>query len=179
MKKINKKYGILLWITGLSGSGKTTISKLIFKDFKKNYGPTVLISGDDIRNIFNLKGYDKETRLIIGKKYIKLCKLFINQKINVIFSVAGLFHELRKIARKSIKNYCEIYIKTNIVNLKRKKKKIFYRKKMQNVWGLDIKPELPKNPDIIINNTFKDDVSYLSNELIKKITKILKYEKKK
>ena len=50
---------------------------------------------------------------------------------------------------------------------------------MQNVWGLDIKPELPKNPDIIINNTFKDDMSYLSNELIKKVTKILKYEKKK
>lgn len=178
MKKINKKYGILLWITGLSGSGKTTISKLIFKDFKKNYGPTVLISGDDIRNIFNLKSYDKKTRLLIGKKYVKFCKFFINQKINVIFSVAGLFHELRKIAKKSIPNYCEIYMKTNIVDLKRKKKKIFYRKKIQNVWGLDIKPELPKNPDITINNTFKVNMNSLSNELIKKITKNLIYEKK-
>ena len=48
--KINKKKGILFWITGLSGTGKTSIGKKIKKDIVKNYGPTLLVNGDDIRN---------------------------------------------------------------------------------------------------------------------------------
>tara|TARA_B110000971_G_C19602616_1_gene316782 strand:- start:198 stop:353 length:156 start_codon:yes stop_codon:yes gene_type:complete len=51
MKKYNK--GILFWITGFSGSGKTQISKKIHSQIKKNYGSTILLSGDDIRKIFN------------------------------------------------------------------------------------------------------------------------------
>ena len=55
MKKINKNKGIVFWITGLSGSGKTTLAKKIKKDISKIYGPTIMISGDDIRKIFGLK----------------------------------------------------------------------------------------------------------------------------
>ena len=66
-KKINKNKGILFWVTGLSGSGKTTISKKIKKDISKNYGPTIVVSGDDLRQIFNLKGYSYSERLILNK----------------------------------------------------------------------------------------------------------------
>ena len=52
MKKNNK--GLLFWITGLSGSGKTQISKKIYPELKRKYGPTVFFSGDDIRRIFQL-----------------------------------------------------------------------------------------------------------------------------
>ena len=55
LKKINKNKGILFWITGLSGSGKTEISKLIHKFINDKYGKTLLISGDDVRDIFNIK----------------------------------------------------------------------------------------------------------------------------
>ena len=57
MKKKIKNKGILFWVTGLSGSGKTTISKLIKKDIIKNYGPTLLVSGDDLRTIFHFNKY--------------------------------------------------------------------------------------------------------------------------
>ena len=56
-KKIYLNKGILFWVTGLSGSGKTTISRKIKKYIEENYGPTLLVSGDDIRNIFNFKKY--------------------------------------------------------------------------------------------------------------------------
>ena len=55
-KKVKNK-GIVFWITGLSDSGKTQIGKKVKKDIIKNYGPTILFSGDDIRNIFDLKKY--------------------------------------------------------------------------------------------------------------------------
>ena len=51
----NKNKGILFWITGLSGSGKTTIAKKIRPFISKKYGPTIIINGDDMRNIFKLR----------------------------------------------------------------------------------------------------------------------------
>ena len=70
-KKIYANKGILFWVTGLSGSGKTTISKKIKKDIEKLYGPTLLVSGDDIRNIFDFKKYTAEERKTLVFKYCK------------------------------------------------------------------------------------------------------------
>ena len=53
----------LLWITGLTGSGKTTLGKKIFEKIKANYPNTIFINGDDIRNIFSLEAYDIKSRL--------------------------------------------------------------------------------------------------------------------
>ena len=168
-----KKIGKVFWITGLSGSGKTSIANKIKDEIIIKYGPTICISGDQIRKIFKLKGYSKKERLEIGKKYLKFIKFITKEKINVIFSVVGLFHELHKLNRKLFPNYLEIYIKSNFNKIKSKRKKIFYRKKFKNVWGQDIKPEFPKNPDIIIHNNFNKTVGKLSSELIKKINKKL------
>ena len=114
MKKINKKKGILFWVTGLSGSGKTTLGNKIKKDIAKIYGPTLMVSGDDIRSIFNLKGYDYNERLKILKKYTKFVKYITNQKINIIFAVVGMVESTRKWNRKNIDNYVEIYIKSEL-----------------------------------------------------------------
>ena len=92
LKKIDQKKGILFWVTGLAGSGKTSISKILRNKIEKRYGPTVVLSGDDIRNIFNLKSYDYSSRLEIGKKYCKLAKKLTDQNINVIFAVIGMFN---------------------------------------------------------------------------------------
>ena len=167
--KINKKYGICFYIIGLSGSGKSTIGKLIKKDIEKKYGKTILIHGDEIRGIYNLKGYDKDYRLNLGKSNSDLCKLVTKQGINIIFTTVGLIHKLQKYNRINIKNYKEIYIKAEIKTLLKKKKKIFYKRKTKLVWGVDLKPEFPKKPDIIINNNFKKSVKNLSQELIKQL----------
>ena len=76
-KKIKNK-GVVFWITGLSGTGKPSIGKNIKKDIVKNYGPTLVVSGDDIRNAFNLNKYDKISRLKIGKQYTRFCKILTN-----------------------------------------------------------------------------------------------------
>ena len=131
LRKINKKKGILFWVTGLSGSGKTTIAKKITRKINKLYGPTVVISGDNLRNMFNLKGYSYKDRLDTVKKYCKLSKFLTSQKINVIFAVIGMMDPVRDWNRKNIDNYVEIYIKSEIKEIirRRKKKFIFYQKK--------------------------------------------------
>ena len=174
MKKINKNKGIVFWITGLSGSGKTTLAKKIKKDISKIYGPTIMISGDDLRKIFGLKGYEYLDRVEILKKYCQFCKYISNQKINIILAVAGLIEGPRKWNRKNIENYIEIYVKSNIKNIiSSKKKRIYLKKNPGKITGIDIKPEYPKSPDIIVNNSFKISTDKIAIKLLKSINKLL------
>lgn len=178
MKKIDKNKGILFWITGLSGSGKTTLGKKIHKNIIKKFGPTLMVSGDDIRKIFKLKGFESNQRLEITKKYSNFAKYVTDQKINVIFAVVGMFDEPRKWNKLKIKNYIEIFIKSNIKNIIRiNKKKIYKKKNPGKLIGIDIKPQYPKKPDIIISNSFKLTSDKMSKILMKKIIN-LTYEKK-
>ena len=50
--QLYKKYGIVFWITGISGSGKSSLSRMIYPFVKKNFGPTIILSGDNLRKIF-------------------------------------------------------------------------------------------------------------------------------
>ena len=82
MKKIriSKKKGILFWITGFPGSGKTAIANKIKSEIIKSYGPTIVISGDNLRKIFNyvkdgitewIHQWKKKNWKTTGKKQVK------------------------------------------------------------------------------------------------------------
>mgnify|MGYP001164897051 FL=1 len=172
--KLKKNKGIVFWITGLSGSGKTSISKKILPFIKKKFGPTLAFSGDELRNILNFKKYDRKDRLQIGYIYSSLCQNISNQKINLVIDVVGLFDQVRKNNRKKIKNYCEIYIKSSLNKIIKKGKKKIYHNKRNKVWGVNINPEFPKKSHIIINNNFDRPISALTNELKNKILKTIK-----
>ena len=169
MKKLKKNKGILFWITGLSGSGKTTIAEKIKDDISKKYGPTITLSGDDLRKVFNYNKFSRKNRLTYALSYSKICKYITDKKINVILSTVSLFHKVRKWNKLNIKNYIEIYIEADINKLIKKRKKFFYKGNYKNIVGKNLKAEFPKNPDIIIKNNFKKSLNNLSKELIKKI----------
>ena len=174
MEKRNRKKGILFWITGLSGSGKTTLGKTIHKDITKLYGPTIMISGDNLRKIFKLNGHKKEERLKLSNSYCQFAKYLTNQKINIIFAVVSMFDKPRKWNRQNIKNYVEIYVKSDLKKIIRlKKKKIYHKKNIKNLVGIDIVPEFPKKPNIIIKNFFSKSKEKISKELVQKIKKII------
>jgi adenylylsulfate kinase len=115
---------------------------------------------------------DKNYRKQVGKQYTKFLRLIIEKKVNVLFSVVGLFHELHKYNRKQLKNYIEILIDANFKKTELRKQKFFYKKKINNVWGRDIEPEYPKKPHIVLKNDFKKNKNSLSIELIKKINNL-------
>jgi len=179
-KKIikNKKKGIVFWVTGFSGSGKTTLGKKIKEDITRTYGPTIMISGDDIRKIFKLNGYEYKDRLTVLKKYCQFAKYIANQKINIILAVVGMIEAPRKWNRANIDNYVEIYIKSNLNKIiKLNKKKIYKKKNPGKLIGINIKPEFPKKPDIIFLNDFSLSTNNLAKKLFNKI-KILLNKKK-
>ena len=70
LNEIKKNKGILFWITGLSGSGKTTIAEKIKRTLLNKYGPTVIVSGDNLRKMFNFRGQNRTC----NQKVYKLIK---------------------------------------------------------------------------------------------------------
>ena len=171
---LKKNYGILFWITGLSGSGKTGVSKKIVKTIRKDYGKTIVLSGDEIRNIFDLKGYSYEERLKTVLGYCKLARKITSQNINVIFAVIGMMDEVRNYNKKYQKNYVEIYIKSDVNKIYKANMKKLYHRNVKKIVGVDIKPEFPKNPNITVKNDFKSDLDQLSLKILKQLNNLIK-----
>ena len=131
MKKKFKNKGILFWITGLSGSGKTTIEKIILPKIIQKFGPTIHLDGDQLRKSLKLYGYSYNDRLDNSKKMTNIAKIITVQNINVVFSILGLISKIRVRNKKIFKNYIEIFINTKLENIiKLKKRKPIIKKKM-------------------------------------------------
>lgn len=173
MSKNNINNAHCYWVTGLSGSGKTTISGLLKNKLNSEGIPTIQLDGDILRKVFNSKVYSYEERKDLGFQYSILCQLLINQGISVVIGVIGLFHDLHSWNRKNIPNYVEIFLDTPLDELKRRDTKKIYKDfddgKMKNVVGVDIQVEFPIFPDIKvtwdetknIESTFKEILSKL------------------
>tara|TARA_A100001011_G_C13838640_1_gene645986 strand:+ start:20 stop:553 length:534 start_codon:yes stop_codon:yes gene_type:complete len=174
MKKIrlNAKRGILFWVTGLSGSGKSSIAEKIWPRIKKKFGPTLLVNGDNMRQIFNLKKYDRKSRLENAINFSKFSEYVTNQGINIIFANIGMFHKARNRNRVKIENYIEVFIDAKLNDIVKKGEKRIYRKKQNNIVGKDIVAQLPKKPNITLKNDFTKSIKQISKELINKINEI-------
>lgn len=160
--KPSLKNGGLVWITGLSGSGKTTIAKELVKYYQ---GKAILIDGDEIRKILGLtsSGYDYEGRKQIAFIYARLCNTLSNQGFLVICSTISMFDDVRQWNRENNKYYCEIFLDIDEAERKKRDPKKLYANHqnnlINNMAGIDCATELPKNPDIILNNKFSIDES--------------------
>ena len=78
---------MILWITGISGSGKTTIGKSFYKKFKKKNKNTIFLDGDEFRSLFgNDLKYSIKDRDKNAQRMTAFVKYLSNQKINLIIS---------------------------------------------------------------------------------------------
>jgi adenylylsulfate kinase len=169
---------VVIWITGISGSGKSTFGKYFFKKFKKIKRNSIFFDGDEFRKIlfddikYTLRDRDKHALCLTS-----LVKYLSEQNINIIISANITSQRFRNWCRKKVKNYYEVFIDApfNIL-LKRDYKKLYKKaleKKIKNVVGVDIVFKKPKNPDFVIKNTES------KQKLYKNFSTILKEIKKK
>lgn len=168
--KINKKKGIVFWVEGFSGSGKSSILELVHSKINKKFGPTINVSGDDLRKLYGFYGYKKSDRIKNSYKFSEFLEFLTNKKINVLYSVVGLNHFARKIYKSKISNFLVTLVVADIKKIVKLNKKNTYKKK-KNILGIDIKPEYPKNPNFIIKNDMQINLKTLANKFYSDITK--------
>jgi|TARA_B110000483_G_scaffold230640_1_gene296059 adenylylsulfate kinase len=176
MKKSKHKPG-LLWITGLSGSGKTTISNIIYNNLQKNYSNIILLDGDVLRKKLKIKSsgsFSNNYRTKVGLKYVNLCKRYVNNRNKfVIIATMALISKVQN-EYKKIKNNFDIFLDVPIKELRKRDPKKLYKKfenkKINNMVGLDIKYDKPHKPSLYI----KWKKSLTAFKISKKILELIK-----
>lgn len=151
------KTGLLYWITGLSGAGKTTIGKGLYCELKKKQDNIVLLDGDVLRKILNSEaGYSNEERRALAMQYARICKMLTDQGITVICCTIAMFHDVREWNRSNNRGYIEVFLDVPMEVLEDRDQKGLYSKlkkgESSNLAGVDLEVEWPKNPDIVIKN---------------------------
>jgi len=158
--------GWCVWITGLPGSGKSTIANYLIKKLAKNKIKAQILSIDSLRKVATPKpSYTEEEREIVYGILVFIAKLLTKNGINVIIDATGNLRKFRDKARKSIKNFMEVYVKCPLeVCIKRESKrnktfgapKNIYEKafsgKSSTVPGLGAPYEEPLNPEVIVES---------------------------
>ena len=96
------------WITGLSGAGKTTIGKKLYERLKEKNCNIVFLDGDILREVFGGDlGYSREERVKCAMRYARLCKMLVEQGLDVICCTISMFDSVREWNRKNIKGYID------------------------------------------------------------------------
>ena len=148
--------GTTYWITGLSGAGKTTIGVML-RDYMKNKGrQVVILDGDEIREVLKNEDYTREGRIKIALQYGGLSRWLNMQGVDVVACTVSMYDIVRNWNRNNIENYKEIYLELPIEELIKRDQKGIYSNALKgnenNVCGVNLDVELPKSPDLIIEN---------------------------
>ncbi|MDZ4677715.1 MAG: adenylyl-sulfate kinase [Oligoflexia bacterium] len=153
-----KAAGPVFWITGLSGSGKSTIANKVCARLRSQNHASILIDGDEVRDVLNSHlGHGLEDRKKNAQQISKLCKWLSGQGVPVVCATMSLFQEIHEWNRKNISNYYEVYLDTPMSVLEmRDTKKLYSGVKsgaMKDVIGVDLPFDAPKTPDLVLDTS--------------------------
>jgi len=166
----------MLFFTGLSGAGKTTIAKSILKKLQDEGHSAMLLDGDEIRDIFKNYGFDKAARIKHNQDVGKMAVYLQSQGIIPIVSLISPYTEAREYIRNISSDFTEIYVNTSLEACEKRDVKGLYKKvrngEIKDFTGIhDTAPyEIPTNPEITVN-TESFDVDYCVNNILKHIKK--------
>jgi len=174
---------MVIWITGISGAGKTTICQSLWGLLKPSLPELAVLDGDVVRKVFgNDLGYTEKERVRQIKRIQSIATMMDEQGFVVL--VAALYgnNELLDWNRKNFNDYYEIYVDAPLWLVKERDPKELYAKAsngdMDNVVGLDIPWHIPTSSDMVIDATKSDTPEEISMKVIESISRLTKAYKK-
>ena len=161
---MNKISGVI-WITGFSAAGKTTIARKVVHLLKKRGFNTIHLDGDELREILGKnQQYDKSSRIQLGKVYMQLCSHLAEQGYIVVISAIAMFDEVNTWLINNVENYTQIYLDVgpSIRKLRdAKTKKIF-----TNINYDESIYDIPSNPDLSLKNLKMNEIESYEEMII-------------
>ncbi|MGQ1908169.1 adenylyl-sulfate kinase [Marinifilum sp. RC60d5] len=171
----------VIWMTGLSGSGKTTIAIGVEKELQKRGILTQILDGDNIRTGINKNlGFSEEDRSENIRRIAEVSKLFLNCGIVTINCFVSPTINIRKIAKEIIgeDDFLEIYVNASFKVCEERDVKGLYKKarngEIKNFTGLDAPFEAPENPFLEIKTsdmTAEESVEKVVNAILPQLTR--------
>lgn len=154
-EKLLKQNARVIWLTGLSGAGKTTIARQLEIELNQMGYLTQILDGDNVRSGINSNlGFTDEDRFENVRRIAEVSKLFLNCGIICINSFISPTKKIRNMAMDIIgkENFIEVYVNASIEVCEQRDTKGLYKKaragKIKNFTGIDSIFEAPEHPDI-------------------------------
>ena len=173
-KLLNQK-GIVLWLTGLSGSGKTTIAKAVSEQLHKNGFLTQVLDGDNIRlGINNNLSFSLEDRMENIRRTAEMAKLFVDCGVVTVCCLVSPTEKIRTLAKEIIgeEDFFEIFINTPLNICEERDVKGLYamarKGEVKNFTGISAPFENPKSPSLEIK-TEGVNIATSTEEILKAI----------
>ncbi len=178
-KLLNQKAKVF-WLTGLSGSGKTTIAKGVEKKLYEKGLLTQLLDGDNVRyGINNNLGFSLEDRKENIRRIAEISKLFLNCGVITINCFVSPEIEMRQMAKVIVgaDDFYEVYINTSLEECEKRDVKGLYKKaragEIKNFTGIDSPYDIPENPDLdlpTLGRTLEENIEELYQFIISKVS---------
>jgi bifunctional enzyme CysN/CysC len=153
----------VVWFTGLSGAGKSTIANLVEKKLLAEGRHTYLLDGDNVRHGLNKDlGFTEEDRVENIRRVAEVAKLMVDAGLIVLVSFISPFRAERRLARELMEEgeFVEVFVDTPLAEAERRDVKGLYAKaragQLKNFTGVDSPYEPPEHPEIRIDTTATD-----------------------
>ncbi len=168
----------VIWLTGIPGSGKTTLALELQKFYENKGTPIEILDGDEIRKTLSKDlGLSPEDRKEHNRRVIFVAKILAKNGVTTIVPLISPYRETRANARKEIPNFIEIWVKASVDECIKRDPKGLSKKalagEIKNLTGLQAPYEEPQNAELILD-TEKHSVEE-SIELITSTVKKLGY----
>ena len=180
-EKLLNQHSRVIWMTGLSGSGKTTVGRHIEMELNQRGFLTQVLDGDNIRTgINNNLGFSEEDRYENIRRIAEVSKLFMNCGIICINSFISPTREIRHMAMDIVgkENFIEVYINAPLEVCESRDVKGLYQKaregKIKNFTGIDAPFDAPVDPDIELK-TDKLSIEQSATKCLDYIFPIIEY----
>ena len=158
-RESNNQNSFLIWFTGLSGSGKSTIANAVEQELFKMGVKTYMLDGDNVRTgINNDLSFSPEDRKENIRRIAEVANLMIDAGLITLAAFVSPYKKDRNNIRSIVKdiNFVEIHINTSIEECERRDVKGLYKKaragEIKNMTGISAPYEAPENPDVEIKN---------------------------
>jgi adenylylsulfate kinase-like enzyme len=149
---------------GLAGVGKSTVGEALSKKLRNQFGDTIWLDGDYLRNALEIEGHSRGTRINAGMKYLKLSSLLVCQSKFVILTSIGLQKPFEDYARQNFFRYFQVLIDGDVNSISHERS--FYRRKTKDVMGVDISPD-QLSFDFVLKNDRTSSIETLTLQLEK------------
>jgi adenylylsulfate kinase len=154
-KSGTEKPGFVLWLTGLSGSGKSTIADRLADLLARQDRKVERLDGDILRGVFPNTGFSKQSRDEHIKRVGYMASRLEHHGVIVIASFISPYREARQFVRGLCRHFVEVWVKASFEECKRRDVKGLYKKaaagQIQQFTGLDDPYEEPEKPEILVD----------------------------
>jgi cytidine diphosphoramidate kinase len=151
--------GAVIWVTGLSGVGKTTVARLVTLKLRAQGRSVIHLDGDDIRRTLPEEwvGFTKKERLALAHHYVGLTHLFYDQGFTVVISTVSLFYEIHARNRELFQRYLQVVLSAPMEVLRQRDIREVYSSPVDRpIVGIDIPSEVPAGADVLYLENYGD-----------------------